>query len=171
MTTSVQLFESVNGVITEVNNVNFKNTSNDAHEYYLYPLRRPSTAHTDLTYSYVKPIFFKFQSTGQIKNYVIEISLGEAGESDSQLFYRFHNNDSATNAANHTMSYMENRTMNLFPFVSTVSPASATTRPSVLSPNVYYYTNYLKLQTRVMYKDNSAGNGDSIGIKFKFDTF
>jgi len=168
---SIQLFESVNGLVTEVNNVNFKNSSANAAEYYLYPVRRPDTANRDLTYSYVKPIFFKFKSIGQIKNYVIEVSLGETGASESQLFYRFHSNDSASGDANHTMSYLKDRNMKLFPFVSTVNPGSATTRPIVLSPNVFYYTNYLKLQTRVMYKENDTGNGDSIKVKFKFDTF
>lgn len=171
MTTTVELYDSVNGTATLVNNVNFRNSSNPAHEYYLYPVRRPVSDHVDLSYSYTKVVFFKFSSTGPIKNYYINIDLAESGVSDTQLFYRFDNNDSVSAGADHNMTYIKDRKIKLFPFVSSTSPSLATTRIPVLTANINYYTGYLKLQTRAMFKENNTGNGDSIKLQFLFDTF
>jgi hypothetical protein len=93
----------------------------------------------------------------------------------SQLFYKFTNTyvEPVDMHGLHSGTYMTDypTALTLFPFVSSSSPNAATSRIITLSPNVTYYTNYLVMQMRVPYGDQTVKNGKSFGIQFTFDSF
>lgn len=187
MTTTIKVFE-VTGIagtptFTEITNVNFKNSAGITDKYYYYPLRRPDL-HNDLTYSYTKWIYFTVHSTSQIKN--LSVIIGEPNydntvydgatddASGSQLFYKLSNTYvQPDGSADHSMTFVHTTPIEFYPFVSTASPAAATSHIVTLNANVTYFTNYLVLQKRVHYSADieDAKNGKSYGFQFKFDTF
>jgi hypothetical protein len=178
MTVSLEIYEVTGpapGTPVIVNNINFKRSSNISDDYNLYPIKRPISINEDFNYSYQKWIYFKFKNTDSyIKNPTINISVNTEGSKDTFLYYRFSNTYIEPNGTgDHSMTYIKDKNIKLFPLVSSSSPAAATGHIVTLQPNVDYYTNYLVLQSRVKYHYpiEEVGNADSIKLTFSFDSF
>lgn len=181
MSINIQVFEETGapvngrGTVTEIDNFNWKNTSDVSQPYFSYPLRRPLKA-PDQTNSFKRFIFFKISGTySYIKNVKIIAEIGAGKQATkTQLFYKFSSNyveptadfdGEMINADNLSKSIVWHPNLG-------DSPILATSRPIIIGPNATVYSEYFVSQIRVNKGEwNDVGNTDEFKFKLSLQEF
>lgn len=141
------------------------------------PLIRPFNLPGAQTLSFKKYLSFKIDGTySRLKNIRMRLSIGEEAQSNgAQLFYKMTNTYAAPdNAYDGNMMLLSTAngqgllTTEIWPFLSTVGPQSATSRQVTYGPNQTLYTNWLVVQMRV---NNNAAVGNSAEFELKLEAY
>jgi len=177
MSVLIELFEATGPAKTSelVYNMNWKNVSavDSSYKYWTFPINRPIDDVDDELYvcSYVKYVYAKISGTySKVKR--VRWSVNGTPGNFSRLYYNMTNSYTNPNVNLMSNGVLINSPVVIVPCLSTVSPESATTRITTLSPNTTYYTNYFTTQLYVQRKNyNNVGNTQPINFYLSLDDY
>ncbi len=175
MTVQIKVYEMTgtpgNKVPVEIGNLNFKSTDLVAANYVYYPIRSGN-------YSFQRYIYFTVIVSGTNisaarapKLIITQTQTADNGATVS-LSYKVKNTFSTPGINVESDMVPVTLGQEIALNVSDTSPELATSVSTLISKDVFYYTNYLMFQaTATAAAGTNAGNGPSFNFKFNIKTY